>query len=125
MKAISIREPWASLILQRKKTIETRVWQTKYRGPLLLCASKRPESNISGKAFALCILKDIKPMTKEDEKKACCEVYEGAYSWFLEKIQPIESIDQFTIQGQLRLFEVKVNAQINIKGEKDGIMENI
>jgi ASCH domain. len=40
MKAISLKEPWASLMLEGKKTIETRVWKTNYRGKLLLCASK-------------------------------------------------------------------------------------
>lgn len=40
MKAISVWEPWASLIRCKAKTIETRGWYTKYRGPLLICASK-------------------------------------------------------------------------------------
>jgi len=38
MKALSIRQPFASLILAGKKTIETRNWATKYRGPLLICS---------------------------------------------------------------------------------------
>ena len=40
MKALSIWEPWASLIRCGAKTIETRHWGTKYRGPLLICAAK-------------------------------------------------------------------------------------
>jgi hypothetical protein len=40
MRAISLWEPWASLIRCKAKTIETRSWPTKYRGPLLICSSK-------------------------------------------------------------------------------------
>ena len=68
MKAISIKEPWASLILNGHKTIETRTWKTTYRGKLLLCASKKPKSSLSGMGFAIADLIDIRLMTKEDEK---------------------------------------------------------
>lgn len=40
MKAISLWEPWASLIRTGAKTIETRSWRTNYRGELLICAAK-------------------------------------------------------------------------------------
>lgn len=38
MKAITIRQPWASLIAAGVKTIETRSWSTRYRGPLAIHA---------------------------------------------------------------------------------------
>jgi len=41
MKAISIRQPWASLIVAGIKDIENRSWQTKYRGKLLIHASQK------------------------------------------------------------------------------------
>ena len=40
MKAISLWEPWASLIRVGAKKQETRSWYTAYRGPLLICAAK-------------------------------------------------------------------------------------
>jgi hypothetical protein len=40
MKAISIRQPWAWLIVQGHKTIENRSWPTRLRGPVLIHASK-------------------------------------------------------------------------------------
>ncbi|HBA70804.1 MAG TPA: 2-oxoglutarate dehydrogenase E1 [Geobacter sp.] len=40
MKAISLWQPWASLIMTGAKKIETRGWPTKYRGPLVICAAK-------------------------------------------------------------------------------------
>lgn len=41
VKAISLWEPWASLMRCGAKTIETRGWSTSYRGPLLICGAKR------------------------------------------------------------------------------------
>ncbi len=103
MKALSIREPWAGMIRNGKKTIETRTWSTKYRGKLLLCTSKSPERSFSGKAFAVASLVDVRPMTVEDEAKACCRIYEKAQSWILESLT---FIDPFVVKGRLGLFEV-------------------
>lgn len=40
MKAISIRQPWAHAIVHLGKDIENRNWRTRYRGPVLIHASK-------------------------------------------------------------------------------------
>lgn len=40
MKALSITQPWATLIAQGHKRIETRSWSTNYRGPLVIHAGK-------------------------------------------------------------------------------------
>lgn len=40
MIALSIRQPWASLILKAGKDIENRCWQTKVRGRVLIHAAK-------------------------------------------------------------------------------------
>ena len=40
MIALSIRQPWASLILKAGKDIENRCWQTKFRGRMLVHAAK-------------------------------------------------------------------------------------
>lgn len=39
MKALSIRQPWAWLIVNDYKNIENRSWPTKYRGTFLIHAS--------------------------------------------------------------------------------------
>ena len=45
--AISLKQPWAALVVAGLKTIEVRTWPTKRRGPILIHASKtideRPE----------------------------------------------------------------------------------
>jgi hypothetical protein len=38
--ALSIRQPWASLILLAGKNIENRKWKTRVRGPILIHAAK-------------------------------------------------------------------------------------
>jgi hypothetical protein len=39
MKIITIRQPWAHLIVNASKNIENRTWATSYRGPILIHAS--------------------------------------------------------------------------------------
>ncbi|HUV04672.1 MAG TPA: ASCH domain-containing protein [Armatimonadota bacterium] len=41
MKAITLWQPWASLIACGAKQIETRSWPTRYRGPLAIHAAKK------------------------------------------------------------------------------------
>ncbi len=40
MKALSIRQPWASMIILGQKPVENRNWKASYRGPLLIHAPK-------------------------------------------------------------------------------------
>ena len=40
MKIISIRQPWASLIVSGIKDVENRTWSIRYRGPVLIHASR-------------------------------------------------------------------------------------
>lgn len=41
MKALSLWQPWATLMAERYKRIETRSWPTKYRGELAIHAAKK------------------------------------------------------------------------------------
>lgn len=47
MKALSIKQPWAELILRGIKDVENRSWETAYRGQLLIHAGK----NMDKKAY--------------------------------------------------------------------------
>jgi hypothetical protein len=38
MKALTVKQPWASLIAAGIKDVENRSWPTRYRGPLLIHA---------------------------------------------------------------------------------------
>ncbi len=47
MKAITLWQPWATLVATGAKNYETRSWSTKYRGPLAIHAAKRkPEYKV-------------------------------------------------------------------------------
>lgn len=50
MKAITILQPWASLIVWGEKQFETGNWQSKHRGPIAIQAGRR----FSDSARALC-----------------------------------------------------------------------
>lgn len=43
MKALTLWQPWASLVALGEKRVETRCWSTKYRGPIAIhAAAKTP-----------------------------------------------------------------------------------
>lgn len=44
MIAISVKQPWAALLVHGLKTIEIRRWSTAYRGMILIHASKIPDA---------------------------------------------------------------------------------
>lgn len=127
MKALSLKQPWASLIRDRYKLIETRTWKTDYRGDLLICSSKiidrlnmehfkdfyrnepEPDSDFPlGQAIAIVEVVDCVPMEKEHEHTALCEIYPNAYSWILNNIRPIKA---FPVKGQLGIFDVDVKPE--------------
>lgn len=123
MKALSIKQPFAELIRNGSKTIETRKWKTSYRGDILICSSiskhdgyvKYKDFVMSKKlldklpniayGYAICVasLTDVRPMVITDEVEACCPIYDGAYSWLLSNVRQIRA---FPIKGQLSLFNV-------------------
>ncbi len=45
MKVLTIKEPWASLIIEGYKCYEFRSWKTNYRGKILIHAGKTIETN--------------------------------------------------------------------------------
>lgn len=55
MKALTLTQPWASLVALHEKSIETRSWSTNYRGPLAIHAAKGLSSVGEGAGLiALC-----------------------------------------------------------------------
>lgn len=53
MKALTLTQPWASLVACGAKTIETRSWRTPYRGPVAIHAAKGFPAD--AKDFSRCI----------------------------------------------------------------------
>jgi len=57
-KAVSLHQPWATMIAIGRKTFETRSWPTRHRGPLAIHAARRLEGEnidriLGGEAFDL------------------------------------------------------------------------
>ena len=106
VKVLSIREPYASLIKMKIKTIETRSFKTNYRGELYIHASLS-KSNVDdelsklvtpmyGKIICKCKLVDCVLMTenyvKEIKEKMPMEYEVGRYAWILESVEEIDAI---------------------------------
>jgi hypothetical protein len=53
MKALTIWQPWASLIVEGSKDIENRSWSTDYRGPLLIHAGAHKPTKREREMFDL------------------------------------------------------------------------
>ena len=46
MKTLTVKQPWASLIVEGIKDIENRTWKTNFRGRMLIHASAKPDYDI-------------------------------------------------------------------------------
>jgi hypothetical protein len=46
--ALSLKQPWAALVVHGLKTLEIRRWATAYRGPLLIHASRQWDERATG-----------------------------------------------------------------------------
>jgi len=73
MKALSIKQPWASLIAHGLKDIENRTWATKYRGKIYIHASGTPSFNnltlnLSHDQIDQIVLNGSFPLDARDEK---------------------------------------------------------
>ncbi len=101
-KAISLKQPWANLVAEGKKKIETRKWATKYRGDIIICSSKNPKIKPAGCAICIAEIYDVRPMIKKDEKDACCKKYSRAHSWFLRNVRQIKP--PIPVKGSLGIF---------------------
>lgn len=124
MKVLSVKQPWASLIIEGYKKYEFRTWKTKYRGELYIHASKKVDKealkyfeNLNLSMSVGCIIGkvniiDCEEITKEFEDKIKQEnqqVYgynkniEG-YAW---KVVDPTSIESICINGRLGIWEYK------------------
>ena len=123
MKVLTIKQPWATLIIQGDKRFEFRSWQTKYRGDLLIHAGKGidkqaakrlakylPENLPLGKILGKVKLVDcikMSPEFKEILLKENDEIYKNSfkenYGWQLENVEVFKN--PIEIKGHLSLWE--------------------
>lgn len=118
MKAISVKQPWASLIAAGHQTVECRTWKTEYRGQLLICSfSGDFEINDGliapgGMALGVVELVDVRRMTKEDLEPSFVPDSEfknalRGYGWHVKKLYELIPTP---INGKMNLFDVDISA---------------
>jgi len=59
--ALSIKQPWATLLVAGIKSIEVRMWPTNIRGPVFLHAAKVPDPRPTGWEY---LTPDLKPLSE-------------------------------------------------------------
>jgi len=119
MKALSLKQPYAELVVSGKKKIELRKWNTHFRGKFLVHASKTPQKEameefgfknlptgcIVGKAY----LTDVKIYTStkdlnKDKNHHLASKKWGKYGFILKNAERTKNIP---CKGQLNFWEVK------------------
>lgn len=105
MKALSVRGDYVMDMIAGKKKIEYRTWQTKYRGPLLMCSTTK---KVAGAApgYAVCVV-NLKSIEWSD--------FDEEFHWNIELRDLIEPVP---VKGQLKLFNVDDSMITPIKDKK-------
>lgn len=114
MKALVVKQPWASLIAYGEKTIEHRSWSTDHRGPLLIVAGAKPfhdgeEVMPFGVAVALVDVRACVPFNPSVHGAAAgfepddCPT--GGYAWVLKFAKEVHPV---RVVGRQRLFDVDI-----------------
>lgn len=130
MKVLTIKQPWATLIMQGDKRFEFRSWQTKYRGDLLIHAGKGidkeamkrlakylpdeiPLGKILGKVTLVDCIK-MCPEFKEMLLKENSDIYTKSsfsenFGWQVENIQVFD--EPIKAKGHLSLWEYDIDGE--------------
>ena len=119
MKALSLKQPFAELVVSGIKKIEIRKWNTKFRGEFLIHASRGvdkkamqkfgfeelPKGKIVGKANLVDVKKyiDEKDFSKDKDIHLASSDY-GKYGFILKDAQRVKEIDA---KGMLGFWEFK------------------
>ena len=121
MKALSLKQPFAELILQGRKTIELRKWNTSFRGPFYIHASKTPDTEAmkrfgfsslpTGQLVGKAMLVEVKHYQNEAEHKADQNKHCGSSAWGAHGfvLSGIERISPIPLKGKLNFFETNLN----------------
>ena len=133
MKCLSICQPFAELIIQNKKTIELRKWNTNFRGEFLVHApikirkedcvkmkmnEKLTTGAIIGKAELFDVKKygSIKEIQKDEDKHLSTKKFQGkTFGFILKNSKPLRI--PIPWKGQLGFFDVDL-PKIKIKNNK-------
>jgi len=121
MKALSLKQPLAELIVSGKKTIELRKWRTNFRGKFLVHASKisdkkamkkfgfdkLPLGMIVGESELVEVKKyNNESEHKKDKNKHLADSSWGKYGFILKNSKRVKPIP---MKGKLNFWESGIN----------------
>lgn len=128
MRALTVRQPWAAMLVAGEKTIELRSWPTEHRGDLLICASAAdddvwfadgderlllPAGAIVGVVHVI----DCRPAVDTDKDAAMCDIPVGAYAWVIDPDKSYMTRPD-KVLGRLKLFDIDDSSVVKL-GEDD------
>lgn len=109
MKVLSLRQPWADLVVSGTKRVETRGWTTTYRGPLYIHASGRPSPKqtlpvrvIIGRVDLIEVV-PVESLRVSDRERSMGDYSRGRYGWILRN--PVRLARPIPALGKLGLWE--------------------
>lgn len=108
MRALTVMNPWATMIWAGEKTVEWRSWKTDYRGDLLITSSaKRVRGCVCGHALCVVTLADVVPFERKHIKPACLDGMPDpiGYAWILENRRMIQPV---AVKGKLNLWNCDI-----------------
>ena len=128
MKAITLWDPWASLIALGEKKVETRSWRTDYRGPLAIHAAKRPMDKIAWKEpfysalspMMLAFYSALSPMRLDHELPSMIRHYPGcivATCWLMYCL-PIIGFDEEYQVAKMDFKKGEIDCTIMLGGKE-------
>ena len=88
MKVLTIKQPWATLIVEGYKEYEFRSWKTKYRGKILIHASLSLEKDANERFSEYNLNHEYGCIIGEAEITDCILV-DGEFNEKLRKINPL------------------------------------
>lgn len=121
MKCLSLKQPYADLLVEGIKTIELRKWKTKFRGTFLVHASKVPFESSYDKSRLGCIvgmatLVDVKHYDNEKAwqsdiplHRADDDFIESHYGFVI--VNPTKFEKPIPFAGSLNFFNVLFNEE--------------
>lgn len=134
MKGLSLFQPWASLVAIGAKTIETRAWNTLYRGPIAIHASKKSPKTACefaddprvvatglrmhrlpfGAIIAVAYLVETKAVEAiranlSAEERAFGNYEDGRTAWLLKGVKPV--VPEIAYRGAMNLWSIDEETQ--------------
>jgi hypothetical protein len=115
LKCLSVKQPWAHLIMTGEKDVENRSWATPHRGPLLIASTKHadpsalfklellgvkyPTDLVYGSVLGVVTVTDCAESSSRWATEGACHWHLANPQWFPEP---------FPVRGAMGLFDVTV-----------------